>query len=198
MRIFQGSLPVAALTTVVGLTGSACNRLPESYTALVYAQVPGDVAYPASPVRVSFKRGALRVDFRDGSPLPGYAMAWQNQSEVLVAMPGREVVHRWRASGIALQYGLPPFDELLVLPFNRSKWMKGARSLGKTTTSDGKQCELWVKLSATYIHRIWVHVDWGIPLQLETLHHTGGVAARYELREVRPFAVIGDERFVAP
>jgi len=176
---------------------TGCNRLPESYTATVAVNTPGESSLEPTLVRVAFKRSAMRVDF-DGGPLPGYALAWQSKPEVFVMMPGREIAYRWNVKGVAERYGTPQVGEMLVLPFTASPWMIGARKLGDGEAVDGQPTDLWAKLTDRYLYRIWVHKTWAIPVRFETLKPEGQLLARYEFRDVKPDPGLSDDLFNVP
>ncbi len=193
-----------ALTAIVlagtGLLGplTGCNRMPDSYTATVRVNQPGEAEIAPDEVRIEFKRGAMRVDLQQGGAMGGFALAWRDKPQIFVMMPGREYAYRQSARDVSVRYGVPQLSEVLVLPFTASPWMKGARLMGGGQPVDGQPCELWAKLTDKYLYRIWVHEKWAIPMRFETAEAEGRLVARYELRGLKPFAQIDDSRFKIP
>lgn len=180
------------------LSVGGCNRMPDSYTATVKVNQPGEAELAPQEVRVAFKRGAMRVDYSERGSIGGYALAWRDKPEIFVQMPGRESAFRWTTRSVSERYGVPPIAELLVLPFTNSPWLKGARLLGGGQVVDGQPCNLWAKLTDKAVYRIWVHEKWAIPMRFETAEPEGRLVARYEFKGLRPFAAIDDSRFKVP
>ncbi len=194
--LMTGIIPQAAI--IVGLA-AGCNRLPDSYTAMVKVSPPGGADFGGrSEVGISFKRGALRVDLDPGTALNGFALAWRTEPQIHVTLPGREVSYRWDTADVAERYGIPQLDEALVLPFTESPWLKGAKPLGSGLPVDGQPCTLYAKLTEKALYRIWVHDKWAIPMRFEMATPEGQRISAYEFRKVKAFANLRDELFLAP
>jgi len=186
------------VTALAGLLCLGCDRLPDSYTAQVRVSPPGEAEGAPGEVRVAFKRDVMRVDLTEGGAMPGFALAWRTRPEVFVMMPGREYAYRWNVRNVVARYDTPRLDEVLVLPFTQSPWLKGARRLGGGQVVDRQPCALWAKINGSHIHRIWVHEKWAIPMRYDTMDLEGKLLARYELHGLKPFASLDDGLFKVP